>query len=154
MGKDSRIGMTMKELGDWKMRTGEEDWVLKKIYPDGNRQFKAKEGYVNAKEDGSRGYFDFQGNFENEDCTFAQEGDTGDFLDPHTKLSDDINHPSRYGGDTLYEAIKVILAWKLNFCLGNVVKYICRAGEKEGETLLKSLKKAQWYLNREIERLK
>ena len=41
-----------------------------------------------------------------------------------------INHPSHYGGDTTYEAIKVIHAWKLNFNLGNVVKYISRAGQK------------------------
>ena len=58
-----------------------------------------------------------------------------------------INHPSHYGGDTTYEAIKVIEAWKLNFNLGNVVKYIARAGQKQGESELKDLKKAVWYLN-------
>ena len=58
-----------------------------------------------------------------------------------------INHPSHYGGDTTYEAIKVIHAWKLRFNLGNVVKYIARAGQKQGESELKDLKKAVWYLN-------
>ena len=58
-----------------------------------------------------------------------------------------INHLSHYGGDTTYEAIKVIHAWKLNFNLGNVVKYIARAGQKQGESELKDLKKAVWYLN-------
>ena len=58
-----------------------------------------------------------------------------------------INHPSHYGGDTTYEAIKVIHAWKLNFNLGNVVKYIARAGQKQGESELKDLKKAVCYLN-------
>ena len=58
-----------------------------------------------------------------------------------------INHPSHYGGDTTYEAIKVIHAWKLNFNLGNVVKYIARAGQKQGESELKKIKKAVWYLN-------
>ena len=58
-----------------------------------------------------------------------------------------INHPSHYGGDTTYAAIKVIHAWKLNFNLGNVVKYIARAGQKQGESELKDLKKAVWYLN-------
>ena len=58
-----------------------------------------------------------------------------------------INHPSHYGGDTTYEAIKVIHAWKLNINLGNVVKYIARAGQKQGESELKDLKKAVWYLN-------
>jgi len=57
---------------------------------------------------------------------------------------------SRYRGDTTYEAIKVIEAWNLNFCLGNAVKYICRAGAK-GERLT-DLQKAAWYLQREIER--
>lgn len=60
-----------------------------------------------------------------------------------------INHPLHYGGDTTYEAIKVIQAWDLDFCLGNAVKYICRA-EKKGNTL-EDLKKAAWYLARAIE---
>lgn len=62
-----------------------------------------------------------------------------------------INHPSHYGGDTTYEAIKVIEAWGLGFCLGNAVKYICRAGKK-GEAL-EDLKKARWYLERAITNL-
>lgn len=71
-----------------------------------------------------------------------------------------INHPDHYGGaDNPYEAIKVIEAWSLGFCLGNTVKYISRAGKKtdrapsisEVETLtLQDLKKARWYLDREI----
>jgi hypothetical protein len=65
---------------------------------------------------------------------------------------DAINHPEHYGGsDSTYEAIKVIDAWKLDFCLGNVVKYISRSGKKGSK--LEDLKKAQWYLNHEIERL-
>lgn len=59
-----------------------------------------------------------------------------------------INHPSHYGGDTVYEAIKVIEAWRLGFNLGNTVKYIARA-EHKGATL-EDLKKAAWYLAREI----
>jgi len=65
-------------------------------------------------------------------------------------MSDTVNHPPHYGGDTTYEAIKVIEAWGLGFCLGNVVKYISRAGKK-GSTL-EDLKKARWYLDREIQR--
>ena len=39
-----------------------------------------------------------------------------------------VNHPQHYGGeDNLYEAIKVIEAWDLDFHLGNTVKYISRA---------------------------
>ena len=66
------------------------------------------------------------------------------------KKPDAINHPEHYGGsDSTYEAIKVIDAWKLDFCLGNVVKYISRAGKKGSK--LEDLKKAQWYLKHEIE---
>lgn len=68
-------------------------------------------------------------------------------------MSDLIDHPQHYGGaDSPTEAIKVIEAWNLGFCLGNVVKYISRAGRKPGQDNLEDLKKAQWYLNREIER--
>ena len=62
-----------------------------------------------------------------------------------------VNHPSHYGGDTTYETIKVIEAWGLGFHLGNAVKYISRAGRK-GDAL-EDLRKAAWYLAREIERL-
>lgn len=64
-----------------------------------------------------------------------------------------INHPSHYGGgDNPYEAIKVIEAWELGFALGNAVKYISRAGKKTANPL-EDLRKARWYLDREITRL-
>ena len=66
-------------------------------------------------------------------------------------MEDKINHPEHYGGDTTYEVIKVIEAWKLGFCMGNTVKYIGRAKLKGSE--LEDLKKARWYLNREIAKL-
>lgn len=62
-----------------------------------------------------------------------------------------INHPLHYGGvNNPYEAIKVIEAWDLGFNLGNTAKYISRAGKKSKKTLLQDLKKARWYLDREI----
>ncbi len=70
-------------------------------------------------------------------------------------MSEAVNHPSHYGGaDNPYEAIKVIEAWDLSFCLGNTVKYISRAGKKSAETELQDLEKARWYLDREIARRK
>lgn len=70
-----------------------------------------------------------------------------------TTKSEKINHPAHYGGESNpYEAIKVIEAWGLGFCLGNVVKYISRAGRKDPATELEDLKKAHWYLEREIYR--
>lgn len=64
-----------------------------------------------------------------------------------------VNHPNHYGGkDNPYEAIKVIEAWRLSFCLGNTVKYISRAGKKDD--VVQELEKALWYLQREIKNLK
>jgi iron-sulfur cluster repair protein YtfE (RIC family) len=65
---------------------------------------------------------------------------------------ENIAHPEHYGGkENPYEAIKVIEAWDLDFCLGNVVKYISRAGKKNNT--IEDLKKAQWYLNRKINQM-
>jgi hypothetical protein len=75
------------------------------------------------------------------------------------KRDPSVDHPAHYGGeDNPYEAIKVIEAWKLGFCLGNAVKYICRAGKKsDGKpvelNILTDLRKAKWYLDREIQQL-
>lgn len=61
-----------------------------------------------------------------------------------------VNHPGHYGGDTVYETIKVIEAWELDFHLGNAVKYISRAGKKDPSKELEDLRKAEWYLSRRI----
>lgn len=64
---------------------------------------------------------------------------------------ENVDHPKHYGGeDNPYEAIKVIEAWDLGFCLGNTVKYVSRAGRKGFGTRVEDLKKARWYLDREI----
>ena len=59
--------------------------------------------------------------------------------------------PSHYQGTI--QPIDLINAQNLNFNLGNVVKYVCRAGKKEGESNLKDLKKAKDYINYEIKRI-
>ena len=70
-------------------------------------------------------------------------------------MQEQVNHPAHYGGkDNPYEAIKVIDAWNLDFCLGNVVKYISRAGKKGNNSTEQDLKKALWYLEHEIESMK
>lgn len=60
--------------------------------------------------------------------------------------------PSHYKGTV--QPIDLIIAQNLNFNLGNVVKYVCRAGRKAGESNLKDLEKAKDYINYEITRLK
>lgn len=69
-------------------------------------------------------------------------------------MTDWVEHPDHYGGvDNPYEAIKVIEAWELDFCLGNTVKYINRAGKKDPSMAIVDLKKARWYLERRIEQM-
>lgn len=79
--------------------------------------------------------------------TYAQE--QLEYIDIEKREA--VNHPSYYktGG---IEAIDVIEAWDLDFCLGNTVKYIARCGKKS-DKVVEDLKKAAWYLNREIERM-
>jgi hypothetical protein len=67
---------------------------------------------------------------------------------------DEVNHPNHYGGDTVYETIKVIAAWNLGFLIGNCVKYLSRAGKKDPTKLVEDLEKARWYLGEAIKRLK
>lgn len=63
--------------------------------------------------------------------------------------NDLVNHPKHY---TSYPGIEVIqLTEHMSFCRGNAVKYIARAAFKGTE--LEDLRKAQWYINKEIERL-
>ena len=65
---------------------------------------------------------------------------------------ENVDHPAHYGGDSVYETIKVIDAWELDFCLGNAVKYISRAGKKDPKKRIEDLRKAIWYIQHEIER--
>lgn len=62
----------------------------------------------------------------------------------------DPTRPSYYQSNGI-EVIDIIEAFSLGFCLGNTIKYILRSPNK-GATLL-DLKKARWYLDREISKL-
>lgn len=64
-----------------------------------------------------------------------------------------INRPPHYA-NLKPEPIDVIESWGLGYHLGTVLKYIARAGKKEGAPIIQDLEKARWYLSREIERLK
>ena len=61
---------------------------------------------------------------------------------------DPVSKPSHYTEGRKFETIEVIEDWGLGFCLGNAVKYISRAGRKSN--LVEDLKKARWYIDREI----
>lgn len=63
---------------------------------------------------------------------------------------DPIAHPPHY---TRFPVEVIQITEHLNFCRGNVVKYVCRAGAKEGEDEVTPLRKAHWYLERELDRI-
>lgn len=65
-------------------------------------------------------------------------------------MTEKINHPKHYKGNR-FEAIDIIEDYELDFNLGNVIKYVLRAGKKNDK--LEDLKKAQFYINRQIELL-
>lgn len=62
---------------------------------------------------------------------------------------DAVHAPAHYIEGRSYEPKDVIRDWELNFNLGNVVKYVSRAGRKDDA--LEDLKKAKQYLEFEIE---
>lgn len=84
------------------------------------------------------------------DCVSKNQSDlyTKDSAD-----DDPVNHPSHY---TMYHGLEIIdLTEQMNFNKGNAVKYIARAGFKGGpEKEVEDLEKAQWYISRELERIK
>lgn len=81
----------------------------------------------------------------------AHEGSAVNHVEFITAADTAVDHPAHYGGaNNPYEAIKVIDAWALGFALGNAVKYIARAGKKDGVSDVEDLKKARWYLDHEI----
>ena len=66
--------------------------------------------------------------------------------------TDDVNHPSHYTSGQI-EVIDFIEDQHLGFHLGNAVKYISRAGRKNPDKTIEDLRKAVWYINRQIQRL-
>lgn len=72
-----------------------------------------------------------------------------DVLPTKDSSQDMVNHPPHYKSNGL-ESIEVIEAFELNFHLGNVIKYVLRSGKKGNK--VNDLKKAIWYLERELER--
>jgi hypothetical protein len=65
-------------------------------------------------------------------------------------MADLINHPPHY---TKFPVEVIEITEQLDFCRGNAVKYLCRAGLKDMATELEDLRKAQWYVNRAIAKL-
>lgn len=64
---------------------------------------------------------------------------------------EDKTNPSHYRNVSI-EPIDVIESWGLGFHLGNTLKYIKRAGLKEGQTYDDDIRKAIWYLERTLKK--
>lgn len=90
------------------------------------------------------------------ESTPAPEKSNRDFYQGgENRKAGNVNHPSHYGGDTVYECIKVMKNWMshtafIGFCTGNAIKYICRWERKNG---IEDIKKAIWYLQAAVEEM-
>ena len=89
---------------------------------------------------------------DDNDLTWFGENTVHTYRSP---LPDPVNNPQHYQGFS--NGAEVIdITENLTFNCGNAVKYLTRAGRVDGNNkgaILEDLKKARWYLNREIERL-
>ena len=68
-------------------------------------------------------------------------------------MTDPVNQPAHYTGHPSgVECIQV--TEHMNFCKGNAMKYLWRAGLKgQPDKELEDLRKAAWYIQREIDRI-
>lgn len=83
-------------------------------------------------------------------------------LSPQGPIDDSVNHPRHYNSHP--SGVECItITEHMSFNVGNAIKYLWRAGLKTGpqkeqtvvsEQHLEDLEKAQWYINREIEKLR
>lgn len=65
--------------------------------------------------------------------------------------NDSVNKPSHYT-DGQIEVIEYIDDKGFDYCIGNAIKYLSRAGKKQNE--IEDLEKAVWYINHKIQKLK
>jgi hypothetical protein len=102
--------------------------------------------------DPERGYYTVLGKVMGDD--YVGEWSCWDeHVEPALEVTHDpVSKPSHYD----WHPSKVQCAditGAFSFNLGNVIKYVWRAGRKDGNPVLQDLRKAQWYLEREIGRL-
>lgn len=97
------------------------------------------------------GYLLWEARFPEDSLAYAQLRPNQFVHDATDKPNDTINHPSHYTSHPSgIEAIQV--TEHMNFCLGNAVKYLWRADEKHDDGGIEDLKKATWYIERELTR--
>lgn len=67
------------------------------------------------------------------------------------QYNDPVNHPKHYTSHPSgVECIDIVEHYPMN--VGNAMKYLWRAGLKDDVEDIQDLKKAQWYITREIEK--
>jgi len=83
-------------------------------------------------------------------CEDGSEFVADSFASDEATVHDAVNHPAHYTSHP--SGIEVIqITEHENFCVGNAIKYLLRAGKKGSK--IEDLQKAGWYITREIERL-
>lgn len=90
----------------------------------------------------------FMDNREEGSMAMMREDEENKTCDKGPQAPEMVNHPDHYQARNGLEVIDVIEAYGLGFNLGNVTKYVLRAEKKFNA--LEDLKKANWYLEREI----
>jgi hypothetical protein len=75
------------------------------------------------------------------------------FCNPEKYTNDAVYHPSHYTSDP--SGVECItITQHRNFCVGNAIKYLWRAGLKDSNPTTQDLEKAIWYIECEIDRIK
>jgi hypothetical protein len=90
-------------------------------------------------------YYNYKSNGKLPEITYSDFIASLESIEPQPDM---VNHPKHYNVDG-YEVIDIIDAFKLNFNMGNALKYLLRADRKGNK--LQDINKAIWYLQREIE---
>ena len=86
-------------------------------------------------------------------CTSCKAGILCQCRNLKKENKENVDHPDHYLKSSGHEVIEVIDAWKLNFNLGNAIKYIARAGKKDPNKTKEDLNKAIWYIQNQINKL-
>lgn len=139
-------GVTVKEIAK---RVGvKPSFVYVIRWQDKNKKAKPKKGKAQFKSKRSKliqAVFQAAKEVENAERSVAKK----DFVEVTYPLPDPVNHPPHYKSGGI-ETIDYIEAKDLNYRLGNVIKYVSRAGKKDSDPI-EDLEKAAWYLRREID---
>ena len=133
-------------MGDWKYNIGDEIFFEGTVYIV---EMKIENRYI--LKDKHLGLFFGVSRGEIEMSAKPIENQKEEINMQKTNVSNAVEHPSYYQGKI--EVIDFIEDKGLGFNLGNSIKYIARAGKKNPEKLLEDLKKARWYLDREIKNM-